>query len=321
MNDMTYIFSLLISFIVTLVLTPFVMRYMKSHKIIGRDMNKRHRPEIPEMGGVAVLIGFFVGAFLFLRTVSDPVDATTMMAVLFTLMGCAFTGVLDDLLDLRQSIKAILPFFFALPTGFFLRGMTLDFSPFGIVISSVWLVPFLIAFGVTCGANATNMLDGLNGLCTGLTLIASTVLLLIAYLEGKYESLWILFPLVGALGAFLLYNRYPAKVFPGDVFTLSIGGIIVTAAIIGGLASWGIILFAPMIVEFFLKARGRFRGRNYGYVALNGWLYYPRGDRIESMTHIIMHFRPLKEWKVVGILWLIEAFIGISVILCVVFLY
>ena len=312
MIDLIYVLILLISFGVTVALTPYVMRFMRRHDIVGRDMNKPGMPIRPEMGGVAVVLGFFSGAFVFIYYQRAALN-TAMMALLFGIMGCAFTGILDDLLNLRRYIKAVLPFFFALPVGLVMRWDTLDFSVVGLVITSAWIVPLLIPFGITCGANATNMLEGLNGLGTGLALIAASTLAVIGYLTGNIAGLWLLFPLIGALAAFLIYNIYPAKVFPGDTLTLSVGGIIASAAIASGLLVWGIVLFSPMILEFILKTRGRFKARNQGEIDKDGRLHQ-KSKRIESLTHLVMHIKPMKEWQIVGMFWLIEGIIGVMTI-------
>ena len=70
------------------------------------------------------------------------------------------------------------------------------------------LMVLIAPFGVTCAANAANMLEGFNGLGTGLGIIMTVTLIIISVLFGTDESLLLLFPLLGALIAFLYFNRY-----------------------------------------------------------------------------------------------------------------
>jgi UDP-N-acetylglucosamine--dolichyl-phosphate N-acetylglucosaminephosphotransferase len=198
-----------------------------------------------------------------------------------------------------------------------LRDMAIDIPFLGLTLASLWLMPLIVAFGVTCGANATNLLDGFNGLSTGLTLISASALAIVAAVEWRPEALWILLPLIGALSAFLVFNSYPAKVFPGDTFTLFAGGAIASAALISGLALWGVVLFIPMIADFaikfrFIMTRG-FKHRNQGRVDPDG-LLHPPGTRVETLTHAVLRLRPMKEWQLVGLLWLVELGIGVAVI-------
>jgi UDP-N-acetylglucosamine--dolichyl-phosphate N-acetylglucosaminephosphotransferase len=110
---------------------------------------------------------------------------------------------------------------------------------------------------------------------------------------------------LGALIAFLWFNRYPARIFPGDTLTLFMGSTIACAAIIGDFKTIGAILFIPMIIEFFLKLRGRFKGENYGTPDEEGYLTYE--GKIESLTHLIMKKKKVKERQLVWILWGVEA--------------
>ena len=96
---------------------------LKSKGFVGRDMNKPERHEIPEMGGIGVVIGFFAGIYIqiiifdvfgFGQSITEFLMASSVV-----LMGLAFIGLLDDLLGMRQRTKAFLPFLFALPLGVF----------------------------------------------------------------------------------------------------------------------------------------------------------------------------------------------------------
>ena len=165
--------------------------------------------------------------------------------------------------------------------------------------------------------SAANMLDGFNGLGAGLGIIMTGSLIVLSFLTNAQEGLFLLFPLLGALSAFILFNRYPARVFPGDSMTLFTGATIGCAAIISApsLKTFGAILFLPMIVEFILKLRGRFQGENYGKVGPDGRLIW--NGRIESLAHAIMKWRPLREWEIVIILWAVELAIASALVLTV----
>jgi UDP-N-acetylmuramyl pentapeptide phosphotransferase/UDP-N-acetylglucosamine-1-phosphate transferase len=101
--------------------------------------------------------------------------------------------------------------------------------------------------------------------------------------------------------------------------TLFSGATIASAAIVSSpsLKTFGAVLFIPMVVEFFLKARGRFRAENYGTPDEEGKLHYP--GRVESLTHLIMKRWPMKEWRIVIVLWCVQAMIGVALILKVAF--
>ncbi len=316
------IMSIIVSFLITIIIVPWLIKRLAERGLVGMDENKFDKPNIPEMGGLAVVIGFVAGVstFLIISNVLAENDAALeeledlaapVLAVVLAVVGAALTGIMDDLFGLRQRIKAIIPFLFAIPVGVF----TADKTTMTFVFTSIdfgMLMILIAPFGVTCAANAGNMLEGFNGLGTGLGIIISVTLIIIAFLNGAEDTLILLFPLLGALVAFLWFNRYPAKIFPGDTLTLFMGATLASAAILGDMKTIGALLFVPMIIEFFLKLRGHFTGENYGVPDEEGFLSYE--GKTESLTHIIMKRKKVKEWRLVMIIW------GMEAILCAIVL-
>lgn len=309
--------ALIVSFFTTMVTVPWLIKKLAEQGLVGIDQNKFNKPKIPEMGGLAVVIGFVAGVSTFLvignvlREEETSELAAPVLAVVLAVVGAALTGIMDDLFGIRQRIKAVIPFLFAIPVGVFSADKTT--MSFIIVAQDFGVFMVLIApFGVTCAANAANMLEGFNGLGTGLGIIMTVTLIIISVLFGTDESLLLLFPLLGALIAFLYFNRFPAKIFPGDTLTLFMGATIACAAIVGDMKTIVAILFIPLIIEFFLKLKGHFHGENYGIPDKDGFLTYE--DKIESLPHILMKGRKIKEQKLVLFLW------GLEGIFCVIVL-
>jgi UDP-N-acetylglucosamine--dolichyl-phosphate N-acetylglucosaminephosphotransferase len=308
--------ALIVSFSTTMITVPWLIRKLAERDLVGVDQNKFNKPKIPEMGGLAVVIGFVAGVstFLVINKVLNEQDTTIytpILAVVLAVVGAALTGIMDDLFGLRQRIKAVIPFLFAIPVGVF----SADKTTMSFIFTSVdfgILMVLIAPFGVTCAANAANMLEGFNGLGTGLGIIMTVTLIIISVLYGSDESLLLLFPLLGGLIAFLFFNRFPAKIFPGDTLTLFMGATIACAAIIGDMKTIVAILFIPMIIEFFLKLRGHFKGENYGIPDEEGYLTYDNDT--ESLTHYFMKGKKIKERRLVLNLWLIESVFCIIVL-------
>ncbi|MEE9116502.1 MAG: UDP-N-acetylglucosamine--dolichyl-phosphate N-acetylglucosaminephosphotransferase, partial [Thermoplasmata archaeon] len=266
-------------------------------------------PKIPEMGGLAVVIGFYVGVNVLTVWGENGLSSSIFYLSLLAVLGAAVTGIMDDLFSLRQRVKALLPFIFAIPLGSLMveTGDTVLLTvDFGI------LMLFIAPFGITSAANATNMLEGFNGLGAGMGIIITSAMIALSVALGRIEGLFLLLPLLGALVAFLWFNRYPAKIFPGDSMTLFVGATVACAAIIANLKTFGAVLFIPMIVEFFLKARGHFKGENYGTIEDDGDLSYD--GRTESLAHVIMKRRRVNERQLVYILWGIEIVVSVIVV-------
>jgi UDP-N-acetylglucosamine--dolichyl-phosphate N-acetylglucosaminephosphotransferase len=261
------------------------------------------------MGGLAVVIGFYVGVNVLTIWGENNLASSIFYLSLLAVLGAAVTGIMDDLFSLRQRVKAFLPFIFAIPLGNLMveTGNTVLLAvDFGI------LMLFIAPFGITSASNATNMLEGFNGLGAGMGIIITSAMIALSVALGRTEGLFLLLPLLGALAAFLWFNKYPAKIFPGDSMTLFVGATVACAAIIANLKSFGAVLFIPMIVEFFLKARGHFKGENYGTIEEDGTLSYD--GRIESLAHVIMKRRRVNERQLVYILWGIEILVSVIVV-------
>ena len=298
----------LIAFTVTLVAIWLQIRLLKRTSLRGRDMHKSHDRLIPEMGGLSVMIGFY--AAIQLLFMIGSLDYALMYMSLFTIMAVGVIGILDDLFRMRQIVKAILPFLAAIPFGFYMLSYDTTIRiPLLFSVDVGWLMFLLVPLAITSAANSANMLEGLNGLGTGMMLIMAIALSVGSIWYAPNNAIYLTAPLAGALLAFLIFNWYPARIFPGDTLTLFAGATLCAAAMIGGMKLLGALLFLPMIVEFFLKARGRFRAQNFGTPDRQGRLHY-RGP-IQSLTHLMMVIRPAREKVLVLRLWAIQATLAI----------
>lgn len=295
--------------VMTFLIIPWLVPKLKTKGIVGKDLNKPGHPDIAEMGGIAVVIGFFAGVSVLLAL--DGVTNEKILNIsLSVILGAAFIGMIDDLFELRQRQKAFFPFLLALPLGAALDP-TVNLPYLGDLHFGVLMI-IIAPLAITCAANAGNMLEGFNGLGTGLGVIMSSTLIILAFHHDRLDGVYLLIPLLGGMTAFLWFNMYPARVFPGDTLMLFMGATIAAAGMLSNLQLQTAIIFIPMIVEFFLKSRGHFRAENYSTDFNNGHLEYH--GRIESITHIIMKRTKADEKKLVAVIWIIEVLLCACVI-------
>ncbi len=305
--------AILISFFVAILVTKWQIETFSKAGIKGVDMHKEGQPEIPEMGGIAAIVGFIVGISLLLGKPSEGISNQIFLTAIICIVGAGFIGMVDDMVAVRQRNKAFLPYLFSLPLG--IQMMNTSVGIFGFTIEHPVFMLVVVPFGVTCAANASNMLEGFNGLGAGLSAINATTLIFLIYLtRGSHYGIYILFPLLGATLGFAIFNIYPSRIFPGDTFTLFSGAALGSAAIISNLITPGVILFIPMIIEFFLKFKGGFSAENFAEVDSEGYLSSVY-DRTESITHWIVKHLRVKEWQLVALVWTIEAVLGILIII------
>ena len=282
-----------ISLILSLVLTGYIAGLMRKAGITGRDIHKPKKPEVPEMGGLAIVLTVGV--------IGALIDSKALLV--FLLFG--FLGVIDDLVALKQSHKVILSLLVAIPVAFLNVGRSIDF--FGYTLNLGVLYPIFAVLFVTGSANLVNMLAGFNGLEVGTSTIALVFLALMT--QGTARELALVG--VGASLGFLWWNRYPARVFPGDTGTLSLGALIGLVGILGKVEVYTAILLIPHFLDFTVKALGvHFGVRKHGRTEVlpDGTLKAPP---YPSFLGLIMKRVRVNEPKLVAIVWGIEIILGL----------
>ena len=148
---------------------------------------------------------------------------------------------------------------------------------------------FFIPFGVIGASASFNFLGGFNGLEASQGILLLSALTIVTYFtENRWLSLICLIMIV-CLIAFLFFNWYPAKVFPGDVLTYSIGALIATITILGNIEKIAIFFFIPYIIETGLKLRGNLRKQSFAKVNWDDNLEVPY-KKFYSLTHISIWF-------------------------------
>jgi len=303
----------LAAFIVTYYLTPRVIERLKIRKIVGVDENKLGKPEIPSMGGPPIVAGYLAGTLILLATYQDLLPLIS--AALSSILMMGFMGTIDDSLRLSQRTKIFLPLLASLPLAVALgRDRTMLIPFIGSVHFGILYPVLLVPLGVVAASNLTNMLAGLNGLEAGMGLIAVTSLLVASLLTGNELCALILAPMIGALLAFLKYNKYPAKIFPGNSTTYLVGTIIAAAVILGNLEIIGVLCLTPYVLEFFIKAKGGFKAQSFGVPNPDGTLSPPNKNP-QSLTHVFMRRGKLTEKQIVTRMWMMEMVAGIMAIL------
>jgi UDP-N-acetylglucosamine--dolichyl-phosphate N-acetylglucosaminephosphotransferase len=309
------IFSFMVTFFFTKILVPRLKRF----DITGRDVNKPGRPEVAEMGGIGIVAGFTAGILLaiFFNTFLDfEFNLIHVLAALITIHSLAFIGIVDDLLDVPQYAKAFFPLFAAIPlVALSAAGSTSMTFPFiGSVDLGIFYVIVLVPIGIAVASNLTNMLAGFNGLEAGMGSVMFAVMSIIAIAHGSPEMAILFVPMLGALVAFLFFNWYPAKVFPGDVGNLTIGAVLASGVIIGNMETAGAILMVPYVVDFFIKAYKKFPSSNWWGDCRMGKLY-PLEGRIRGFAQLVMKiFRGISEVNLVLFFVGIEIIIGVIVL-------
>ena len=313
----------LAAFFITLISMPSFIKKIHSVKLAEIDAHKFKKTLVAGKGGlifsfaVIIVLLSYVGFLLYLYSGLNSERILVLLAVIVSILIMAFFGIIDDLLKLRWRYKIILPFFAALPLMVIRAGSTSMTLPFwGLIDFGIFYTFILIPIGVIGISNMTNMLGGLNGLEGGLGLVSAIALAIFGFINGRIEVVIILAPLIGALIAFLIFNWYPSKIFPGDVGTFTIGTIFIATIIVGNIEKFGMFVFSLYILNFFLlfyhiwkTKTGKKQYVKFATVDKKGFIKAPN---IGSIYWIFPRFFKITEKQNVMLI------IGIQTIICLV---
>jgi len=211
-----------------LVLTPIVRDGVGRFGFLDHPdgVRKKHAVAVPRVGGIAIALAY-VGTFgiAFLLPFNYTIVLRSYLPTILQLAMVAsvvfLTGVLDDQVGLSAWQKllgiggaGVLAYFAGIRVDVHLLNFLPAWPWLGFVITVVWLV------GCT---NAFNLIDGMDGLASGVGLVATLAMLIAALTQGNMPLALATMPLAGCLLGFLRYNFNPASVFLGDSGSLLIG--------------------------------------------------------------------------------------------------
>ena len=315
----TTAFVVSLAFLSTYFLTPKLIEVFKKNAITGTDVHKLERPERAEMCGLGAVVGF-AGA-LSVAVLLMPLDRV-ILGVVLSVVSASLVGVLDDLYGLRQRHKVLLLFVAAVPLSLALRSHTTLAVPLlGAVDFGIMFPLVLVPIGISGASNLTNMLAGFNGLEAGIGGVALGAVALSGLVMGNFACFLIGTTMAAALGAFLVYNWYPAKAFPGDAGTLAIGACLACAVIVGEIEFLGVLLLLPHILDFVMKSfSGRKQGKPFGQRMVYGDTKVSNDGILQpppylSVPHLVMKAMPVTERGLVWVLLLFEGLVGVAAVL------
>ena len=324
MADRILLIPILASFFVTLFLVPYWIRKARQIGLTWEDMNKISNEKIAGSGGIIAVLGFIIGVLLYIAYVvfylgvhnSHLIEILALISVTLILSGI---GLVDDLFGWQHgglSIRSrlLLVFFSAIPLIVINAGRSDVSLPFfGVVELGVIYPLIFIPIGVIGAATTFNFLAGYNGLEAGQGILLLSAVGIVAFFTGNSWLSIIALCMIASLIAFLFYNSYPAKVFPGDSLTYSIGGLIAIIAILGNFEKIAAFFFVPYIIETILKLRGRLVKQSFGRPQEDGSLEL-RYNRIYGLEHTAIWIMKkigirATEKKVVIYIWLFQLFV------------
>ena len=313
--------SLVLSSAATYLLLTALIPAATARGIVGKDRNKPEEPLIPEIGGMALLGGVLVGLLstIFLVTFTElgsDGDVLFLLAALGVATMVGFIGIADDFLGSPKWVKALLPAVAALPLVVVKAGeSTMSIGNLFSIDLGIFYPLVVIPLAVTGASNATNVLAGFNGLEVGMGLVMFIALSIVAFIVGSTIGLVIGIAIVGTLAVALFYNWYPAKVFIGDLGTLTIGSLTATMVILGNFEFAGVILILPYLWDFVIKLKHGLPSEGWWGIHREGKLYCPEDGPRGLCQWMLKMFGGLSESGLALRLIALETLLGVIAVL------
>ncbi|NMW85215.1 undecaprenyl/decaprenyl-phosphate alpha-N-acetylglucosaminyl 1-phosphate transferase [Peptoniphilus sp. AGMB00490] len=243
-----YLVPFFAAFILTFLQMPFVIKIAKKNGFLDvpKDTRRVHKKPIPVGGGIAMVISVTILMLVFL-----PINKTLIFTIISSLV-IAFSGLYDDKYDLSPKLK----FGYQIIAAIILvaGGMKIEFltNPFdyedALLILNMLSIPVTIFW--VCGiTNTINLIDGLDGLASGVSMICAISMFFITYQMGRFDVSLVCVLVAGACLGFLPYNFNPAKIFMGDTGALYLGFMLSYISISGFLKQAAILMiFVPVLI-------------------------------------------------------------------------
>ena len=276
------ILAVIIAFAISAALCPIVIPFLHKLKFgqqVRDDGPQAHlkKQGTPTMGGIAFLISVIITSLFYIK------DYPKIVPILFMTVGFGVIGFLDDYIKiikknsdglsakqklLGQFVITGIFAYYLMTSGEVGTGMLIPFTggvEEGFYLELGWLFIPALFFIVLGTDNGVNFTDGLDGLCTSVTILVATFFTVVALGENAGISP-ITGAVVGSLLGFLLFNVYPAKVFMGDTGSLALGGFVASTAFmmqmpifiaIVGFIYLGEVLSVIIQVTYFKKTGGK----------------------------------------------------------------
>ena len=312
------ILAIIIAFAVSAILCPIVIPFLHKLKFgqqVREDGPQAHlkKQGTPTMGGLVFLTAVVITSLLYIR------DYPRIIPVLFMTVGFGVIGFLDDYIKIVMKRSEGLNPVQKLIGQFIITGIFVYYLVCSDEVGTSMLVPFTggfehgiyldlgflfipFVFFVVLGTdNGVNFTDGLDGLCTSVTIPVATFLTIISIGENSGISP-ITGAVVGSLLGFLLFNVYPAKVFMGDTGSLALGGFVASSAFM-----MQIPLFIPIIGLIYLV-------EVLSVIMQVSYFKATHGKRIFRMAPIHHHFE-LGGWSETRV---VAVFSIVTALLCLV---
>ncbi len=236
-------------FFIILVTTPYLIRKLTIRGLVVKDYYKKGNKMVPTGGGIAIML-----AVLFSMSINEifyRFDATNYVMLNVILLFGLF-GILDDMIDIGRPAKLVLMYYCSYPLMQYATHSQILFPLLGNVEFGIFYGQLIVPTFVLVASNLVNMHSGFNGLSSGLSVIVLISLIIKSVMTGSIDTIIAIIAMAGATLGFYLFERYPARIFWGNVGSLTVGASLGVMIVMQGFIVSGFIMLIPHTINFLM---------------------------------------------------------------------
>ncbi len=314
MDDYTYWqmieigFIFLVAFLIILITMPYLIQKLTNKGLVVKDYYKKGEKMVPTGGGIAIMLAALLSISIS-SLFYDKFDPTNYV-VLNVIVLFGLFGILDDMIDIGRPAKLILMYFCSYPLMHFTTHSGLLLPLIGNVELGIFYSQLIVPTFILVTANLVNMHSGFNGMSSGLSVIVLVSLIIKSLITGPTDNIIAIVAVTGATLGFYLFERYPARVFWGNIGSLTVGAAIGILIVIQGFIVSGFIMLLPHTINFLMYVYWRIKkypAAKFGKVRDDGTLEVPNPL---TLKWVLPYYRRVTEKQATYAMYAVTAIFG-----------
>jgi UDP-N-acetylglucosamine--dolichyl-phosphate N-acetylglucosaminephosphotransferase len=254
----------LFPFFIILVTTPYLIRKLTKSGPVVKDYYKKENKMVPTGGGIVIMLATLLS--MSINSIFYNFDVVNYVLLNIILLFGLF-GILDDMINIGRPVKLVLMYYCSYPLMHYTTHSLLVVPFIGNVELDIFYSQLIVPTFVLVTANLVNMHSGFNGMSSGLSVIVLVSLITKSIINGPFDSILPIFSIIALTGAtfgFYLFERYPSRIFWGNVGSLTVGSAIGVLIVMKGFIVSGFIMLLPHTINFLMYVY--WRARKYPHV-------------------------------------------------------
>lgn len=294
----------LLPLLIILLIIPNLIRNLTKKGLVVKDYYKKAETIVPTGGGIAIMLATLLS--MSINSLFYKFDPANFVA-LNVIMLFGIFGILDDMIDIGRPAKLVLMYYCSYPLMQYTAGSTVLFPIIGSIDFGLFYSQLIAPTFVLVAANLVNMHSGYNGMSSGLSTMVLISLIIKTLMVGDITNIIAIIAITGATLGFHIFERYPSRIFWGNIGSLTVGSAIGVMIVMKGFIFSGFIMLLPHTINFLMYVYWRARKYpqiKFGKVRDDGTLEVPNNL---TLKWVLPYYRNVTEKQATYAMYAVSA--------------